>query len=231
MFRAIFGNLGWKLLSLALAFGLWLAIVGEPEMGSSISVPIQYVHIPEDLEISSDIPERVHVEVQGPAVRVQRMNLNGTAVVLDLGSVNRSGERTFTIDQRNLRLPAGVRLVRAVPAQLRIRFDRRAAREVPVQVRFSGAPPEGYRLARAETFPPTLKVIWPEGRVRKIDFAETDAIDLSAVFATSEFHVHAFVDDAHVRFDGLPRVNVKVVVERIPEKKGSSGFGKKTVRH
>ncbi len=229
--RGVFSNIGWKLLSLLLAAGLWLAIVGEPEMASSVSAPIQYIHIPADYEISSDIPERVHLEVQGPTIRVQRMNVSGTAVVLDLSGVSRSGERTFTIDQRTLRLPSGVRLVRAVPSQLRIRFDRRASREVPVQVRFSGAPPDGYRLARSEPQPDTLKVVGPEGRVRRIDFAETDAIDLGAVLGTSEFHVHAFVDDARVRFDSSTLVTVKVVVERIPAAKELPPRGKKTVRN
>jgi YbbR domain-containing protein len=229
--RRIFRNIGWKLLSLALAAGLWLAIVGEPEMASSVSVPIQYVHIPTDYEISSDIPERVHLEVQGPTIRVQRLNESGMAVVLDLSTVSQSGERTFTIDQRNLRLPSSVRLVRAVPSQLRIRFDRRASREVPVQVRFSGAPPDGYRLTRSEAHPGTLNVVGPEGRVRRIDFAETDAIDLGAVLGTSEFHVHAFVDDAHVRFEASPRVTVKVIVERIPRAKELPPRGKKTVRN
>jgi YbbR domain-containing protein len=231
MLRVLFSNMGWKLLSLALAAGLWLAIVGEPEMASSVSVPIQYIHIPPDYEISSDIPERVNLEVQGPTIRVQRLNVSGTAVVLDLSTVKNPGERTFTIDQRNLRLPSGVRLVRAVPSQLRVRFDRRASREVPVQVRFAGAPPEGYHVVRSEARPGTLKVVGPEGRVRRIDFAETDAVDLSAVLAASEFHVQAFVDDAHVRFDGSPRVTVKVVVERIPQIKEQSKGGKKTIRN
>ncbi|MCE5308123.1 MAG: hypothetical protein LLG20_10825 [Acidobacteriales bacterium] len=229
-FRSVFKNLGWKLLSLVLACGLWLAIVGEPEMASSISVPIEYINIPEDYEISSDIPERVHLEVQGPSIRLRQMNLSGTAVVLDLASISKSGERTFTIDQRNMRLPSGVRLVRAVPSQLRVRFDRRASREVPVQIRFAGAPPEGYRVARAEAHPGTLKVVGPEGRLRRVDFAETDAVDLATVLSTSEFHVHAFVDDPHVRFEGSPRVTVKVIVERIFQSKEQLPRGKKTVR-
>jgi hypothetical protein len=86
-------------------------------------------------------------------------------------------------------------------------------------------------VARSEAQPGTLKVVGPEGRVRRIDFAETDAIDLGAVFGTSEFHVGAFVDDARVRFDSSPRVNVKVIVERIPQAKELLPGGKKTVRN
>ncbi len=200
-------------------------------MASSVSVPVQYIHIPSDYEISSDIPERVNLEVQGPSVRVQRIHAGGIAVVLDLSGVSRSGERTFTIDQRNLRLPSGVRLVRAFPSQLRIRFDRRASREVPVQARFAGTPPDEYRVVRSEVHPGTLKVVGPEARVRRIDFAETDAIDLAAVIASSEFHVNAFIDDSRVRFDSLPRVTVKVVVERITPTKEPAPSGKKTVRN
>ena len=218
MLRGLTENLGWKLLSLLLALGLWLAVVGEPEMASSVAVPIQYRQIPTDLEISSDIPERVHLEVQGPSARLQGFNFASTAVVLDLSSVRQQGESTFTIDQRSLRLPAGVRLVRAVPSQLRIRFERRTSREVPVRPRFTGSPPAGYQVVRKEVQPETLKIVGPESRVRQVDGADTDLVDLSSTTASSEFHVHAFVDDPHVRFDSTSRVTVKVAIEAIPKK-------------
>jgi len=235
MIHWLMQNLGWKLLSLALAFGLWLAVVGEPEMASTVAVPIQYKHIPADLEISSDLTERVHLEVQGPGARLQSFNLAGAAVVLDLASVSRPGEQTFTIDQRTLTLPVGVRLVRAVPSQLRIVFERRASREVPVRARTSGAPADGYRVLNILINPETLKIVGPEKRVRRVESAETDLIDLASAAASAEFHVHAFMDDPHVRFDATPRVTVKVVIEKVViEKippKDTAPRAKKTVRN
>jgi YbbR domain-containing protein len=230
MIRWVTQNIGWKLLSLGLAFGLWLAVVGEPEMASTVAVPIQYKHIPPDLEIGSEIPERVHLEVQGPGARLQNFNLASAAVVLDLSPVSQPGERTFTIDQRTLTLPVGVHLLHAMPPQLRIVFERRASREVPVRVRISGAPAKGYRVAGTLVRPETLKIVGPEKRVRRVESAETDLVDVASATASSEFHVHAFVDDPHVRFDAAPHVTVKVLIEKIPPKENVPR-AQKTVRN
>ncbi|MGA2592327.1 MAG: hypothetical protein ABSH32_20640 [Bryobacteraceae bacterium] len=45
-------NVGWKLLSLAAAVLLWIAVASEPELSTFISLPVEYKNLPTDLEIS-----------------------------------------------------------------------------------------------------------------------------------------------------------------------------------
>lgn len=216
MLRRVLENLGWKLLSVALAVLLWFALVGDPRVVTSISVPVQFRNIPPDLEISSPPPATVHLEVEGSAAQLRTDHLSSVAVVLDLKPVFRPGERTFTLDSSNVTLPAGVRLVRAIPAQIRLRFERRLSRDIPVQVRFAGPPPAGYRIASQEVRPRTVRVIGPESHVNRVEFAETDPVDLSGVVGEEEFQVQAFVADPQVRLETPPSVTVRVVVEKIP---------------
>jgi len=77
-------NLGWKLLSLLLAVGLWLAIAREPEVATSLSVPVEFKNMRDDLDISGNLPDRVFLEVRGTSGRLSRDNLSALAVVLDL---------------------------------------------------------------------------------------------------------------------------------------------------
>jgi YbbR domain-containing protein len=210
MIHSLFENLGWKLLSLVMAVALWLTFVSAPELATSVSAPIEYQNIPINLEMLASVPERVHLEIQGASSRLE--SLSGIAVILNLSGVRGPGERTFTIDQSNVRVPFGVKLIRAVPGQLRLQFEPRISREVPVKVRFSSLPPQGYELQRHEVQPPRLKVLGPESRVREIDFAETDPIDLSQTVSEAEFRVHAFVRDPQVRFEDSPLVRVKLVL-------------------
>src|SRR5574341_1248763 len=123
--RFLYENLGWKLLALGLAVTLWLAVVGGPGLATLISAPVEFRNFPADLEISSDTPEHVHLEVQGASAPLQSTSESRVAVVLDLAAVHRPGERTFSVDKNNVKLPPGVRLVRAIPAQLRLRFEQR----------------------------------------------------------------------------------------------------------
>ena len=216
MIRLLTHNFGWKLLSLALAVALWYAVVGEPELATFLIVPIQYKNQPRDLEISSDVPERVHLEVRAPSGKLSPVNLSGAAVVLDLGSVRRAGEQTFTINEANTSLPPGVSFYRAVPSELRFQFDHQLSRDVPVEARFAGPPPPGYRIVRQTVAPRTLRVIGPENHVQRLDAIHTDAIDLSGVVSQAEFHgIHAYLGDPHMRLVSAPNITVTVQLEKV----------------
>jgi YbbR domain-containing protein len=208
-------NLQWKALSLAIAYALWFGLVREPELVTSHSVPIFFKELPRDLEIGSDVPDRVHVEIRGPAGKLTPNSLSETAVQLDLSTVEAPGERTFTITNASLNLPAGVAFLRAVPSQLRLRFDRILSKEVEVQVRIGAPQPPGYRVVEQQVQPSRLKITGPENRVSQIESAQTDPIDLAGVVSQSEFRVHAYVSDPQVRFEGAPLVTVRVKVEKI----------------
>lgn len=214
--RLLFENFGWKLLSLTLAVLLWFAILGEPRLSTFISAPLEFRNTPEDLEISSELPASVRLEVHGPATQVGQPSPSTIAVVLNLAKVYRPGEYTFTVDESNVSVPPGVRLSRAVPSQIRLRFEQRLNRDVPVQARFAGPPPEGYRVGRIEIQPEHLSVVGPEGRINHIAYVETDPIDLEGVVGEREFHVPVFVGDPMVRFESSSLVTIKVFMERIP---------------
>jgi len=212
--RSLTRNFWWKLGSLALAVVLWVAIVGEPVLVTTHSVPILYRNLPPNLLIGSDALDSVRVELRGPSGKLTATNLSDLAVMLDLSSVSGPGERTFTLSDHDLRLPEGVIFLRAVPSQLRIRFARLETKDVPVQVRIAAPPPKGYRVTRQEVAPAVLRIAGPQLRVQQTNSAETDAIDLSAITQTSQFHVSAFLADPQVRLESAPSVNVTVTIEK-----------------
>jgi YbbR domain-containing protein len=207
-------NFGWKAASLGLAVILWFAIVGEPVLVTTHAVPILYKNLPSDLLIGSEAPDMVHVELRGPSSQLTTTNLADLSVLLDLSSVGGPGERTFTLSDSDLHLPQGVTFLRAMPSQLRVQFARLSKKDVPVLIRFTGSLPGGYRLAAQEVTPDHTRVAGPEGRVQRTASAQTDAIDLSGVTQTAEFHVSTFVADPQVRLESSPMVTVKLTVEK-----------------
>jgi YbbR domain-containing protein len=206
-------NAGWKLFSLLVSLLLWFTFARDPDMGAFVAVPVEYRGMPDDLEISSDLVESVSVDLRGPSEKIANFSAAKSAVVLDFSSIHKPGEQTFQIDERNISVPSGMRLERAIPAQIRLQFEQRTQLAVPVQVRFSGAAPNGYRLQHYNVTPKELTVVGPESRVKRIEFAVTDPVDLSSVVSESEFHVNAFVADPHVRFEKPKKIAVKVYME------------------
>ncbi|MDZ7637474.1 MAG: CdaR family protein [Bryobacterales bacterium] len=208
----IFRDFWWKLFSLVIAFGLWFAMVGDQERATTLNVPVEMKGIPTEFEISSDAPERVTLEVQGPSSKVRDLSESRVSVILDLSSVSEPGQRTFTLDQSNVFLPMGVRLNRAVPAQIRMRFETRMSKEVPVRVNLASPPPEGYRVLSEVVSPQLVRIEGPSSRVVKVSEAETDPIDISNVVGEKEFRVNLYVNDPMIRLANVTGVIVRIYV-------------------
>jgi len=215
--RLLTRNLGWKIFSLALAIGLWFAFVGETETAASVAVPVEYRNLPQGMDISNDLPDHLYLKVRGPAARVSTNEISQASVVLDLSSIERPGEQTFTLDQNSVKLPTGLSLTRAVPSQIRVKVENRDSRQVPVEIRFAGPPPQGYRVASQSVYPPKLLVLGPRSHMERLTAVETDAIDLSRTVGTAEFRVSAYVRNPQLRFDGPPVVAVRITLEKIAE--------------
>src|SRR5580704_11151811 len=114
MIQLLTRNLGWKLLSLLIAIVLWISVAREPEVATSVSVPVEFKNPRDDLDISGDLPDRVRLEVRGPSGRLTRDSLSTVAAMIDLSDAQ-PGERTYTIRGRNLNLPSGVVFYQAIP--------------------------------------------------------------------------------------------------------------------
>ena len=212
--RFLTANIGWKLLSLALAVLIWMAVASEPELSAVISAPVEYKESPANLEISSRIVGSVDLETRGPAGRLTDIRSSHLAVILDFSDVLYPGERTFTITQSSTNLPRGVRLIRAIPAQLRFEFEPRASRRVPVNIRFSGHLPAGLRMVEAKAVPESIRIVGPETRVNRVGSVSTDPIYLGAVTGDTGLRVATFVEEPQVRFQEKPEVTVKMQVSR-----------------
>lgn len=214
MIRIITENWHYKLFAVALSTVFWLLIVDESELATTISAPVEYKDIPRDLEMTSDIDERIRLELRGPASKLRPDLLDNTVVVIDLGPVQRAGEQTFSIRQNNTNLSPGVTLERAVPARVRLQFERRLTRTVPVSVRIGSNPGAGYEVASITAEPRQIAITGSESRVRTVDSVQTDPVDLDEVTGEEQFQVESYVSEPQVRIEGSARVKVKVRVRQ-----------------
>jgi YbbR domain-containing protein len=210
--KRLTGNLGWKLLSLAIAVTLWILAAREPEVATSLSVPIEFKNIPDDLDIGGNLPDRVRIEVRGSSGRLTRDNLADAAVVLDLSDAHPGGH-TYTIRSSNVTLPFGVAFYRAVPSQVPLRFDQLITRNVELRPVFIRTP-DGYRVGSASIEPAKVWIRGPEERVTSVSQVITDPIDLTGVVSQKEFRTRVNVGDPLVRLETPADVTVRVTLER-----------------
>ena len=207
----------WKLGSLAAAILLWYFMVGAPEQVTLESVPLAYRNLRSELVLGSMPPDSIRLELSGHPRRLTRENLDGIKVLLDLGNVRDRSEITHTLSEADLNLPPGIAFLSAVPAQLRLSFDRLSVREVPVSITTKGEPEQGYHIIKQEVTPERVSIAGPEARVNAITAVPTEPVDLGGNPGAAEYRVNVSLSD--------PRLDLRssgAVLVRITMGKGSS---------
>jgi YbbR domain-containing protein len=213
--RFITHNWAWKLLSLAVAVGIWLVVASEPQLSTFATARIEFKNLPDNLELASSPETSVLLELRGPSGELSGLG-EGTrrpAVILDLAGIT-PGEHTFAISPSNVTLPRGVRILRATPSELRFDFDRPLTRDVPVTVRFSGEGRNGYHVTSLAVDPPVLQIIGPRKRVVNVQSVTTDPIDVGSATGFLRLQVNTYVPDPFVRFESNPRVIVSFTMRK-----------------
>jgi YbbR domain-containing protein len=218
MKRVFTENIGWKLLSVALAFMLWVVLAREPELATSISAPVLFRNIPDDLDMSGRIPDRVQLELRGPSGRLTPQSLAQTAVVLDLDRTQ-PGQQTFTIQETNIKqMPIGVAFYRAVPSQITLQLEHLATKDVPIEPVYSRFAPAGYGIAKYQIDPPKARLRGPETNLQRIASISTDPIDLGDIVGQAERRVQVHIGDPQVRIESSPMVIFRVTLRKTANK-------------
>src|SRR5579863_4109216 len=132
--RYIFHNLGLKLISLALAVGVWLAVARDPVAEIAVDVAIEFHNIPQNLEISSENIPRAQIRLRGPERVVRRLQPSDVYAEIELNGL-RPGERTFDLTAQQVHEPSELEVVQVVPSQVHLMFDTRLTRQVGATAR------------------------------------------------------------------------------------------------
>ncbi|MFB3814323.1 MAG: YbbR-like domain-containing protein [Terriglobales bacterium] len=210
--KHVFHNLLLKVFSLLVAVLMWMAVARDPIAEVAVTVPIEFQHVPENLEISSERIPEVQIRVRGPGHMVRSLAQSEVHAVLNLSDAH-PGEHTYDLAGPQIRVPREVEVVQVVPTQLHLTFDRRATKEVPVKPRVIGLYAAGPRTD-ITVEPASALLIGPEKRVQSIESAYTDAVDAAGVVGKASFSgIHVYVTDPLVRVARPQAVSVTVSQE------------------
>jgi len=172
-------DLGLKLLSLGVAFGLWVFVnASERDTEQGLQVPMEMRELPVALMITSPRVDFVDVRVSGPRTLLSRIDRKRLSIPLDLAGVH-PGPAVFRIATDSLNLPRGVKIVRITPAQITLDLERVNRRTVPVYVQTTGKLPPGLRVVEAHASPDEVQVIGPLSAVEDVKVVNTEPLDLS----------------------------------------------------
>jgi YbbR domain-containing protein len=123
----VLDNWGLKLLALGLSFLLWTTYKSEPVVEIGYDVPIAYVNIPRELEISNDVATQAHVRLRGRSALLRRVARTDIDIRVELSHL-RAGENQVPLDQGAVTVPFGAQVVYLTPPRISVVLSPRHTR-------------------------------------------------------------------------------------------------------
>jgi YbbR domain-containing protein len=210
----VLDNLGLKIFSLLFAVALWLIVARDPIAEVAITVPIEFHHVPENLDINSENIPTAQVRVRGAARLIHGLRPEEVHVEVDLAGA-KPGERTFDLTAQQVHQPTDLQVVQVVPSQFRISLDSILTRTVEVRPRVTGNFASGLRIARIEVSPSAVTISGPRSRVEKVESATTDPIDASGVVSNQAFSANVYVSDPLIQIVHPVPVHVTIIMDKV----------------
>ena len=130
-------NLGLKILALALAVAAWWFVAGESKVLVSFTIPLEIRNVPKGMTITNKSDWQVEVRLSGPSSLLSGMRASEISAAVDLSAAH-AGRQFFTLDDRAVKVPPGIKVQRIYPSSIEVILDRTVRRMLPVSVRIGG---------------------------------------------------------------------------------------------
>jgi len=217
------GDAALKLVSLALAVGLWFAIAGKPTAERGLAVPVELRNVPRDLELTGDPVNTVDVRVRASPGLINSLDPGAIRATIDLAGAQ-EGERIVQLSPAQIQAPQGFRVVKITPSLLTLNLERTVRKRVPVRPRVIGRPAAGFEVAEITSDPAEVQITGPRSRVQEVESAFTEPVSVAGAEATVTELVNVGLEDPLLRLEGGSRVRVSAVVREARETRTFDGL-------
>ena len=205
-------NLGLKGLALLFAFLLWLQVAGQQTVQRTVTLPVEFVNMPTQLEISNDYEKTVEV-----AIRSERgataFNERDMPVVVDLKDAA-GGTKVIRLTGNNIRnKPPGVHILSMTPSRVRLQLDNTLRKIIEVEPELVGRPAEGFEVSKVDVSPSEVVISGPESWVQGVSRARTEPIHIDKLSLPLTVTAYVDLENVGLRIEGTASVQVTVTIE------------------
>ncbi len=213
-----FRHAGLKVISLALAVALWMAVSGEEVVERGLRIPLELQQFPPGLELAGEPFTLVDVRVRGGSGTLSQVTSSDVVATLDLRAA-RPGRRLFQLMPENVRVPFGVEVVQVTPSSIAMVFEKSATRQIPIAPEVEGNPAPGFIVGTVTADPKTIEVTGPESAVARATEAVTEAVSVAGARSRVAEIVRVGLLDPLLRLKTPRSANVRVEVLPSPRER------------
>ena len=202
-------NLGLKMLALALAVAAWWFVAGESKVLVSFTIPLEIRNVPKEMTITNKVERQVEVRLSGPSSLLSGMRPSEISASVDLAA-GHVGRQFFTMDDRAVKVPPGIKLQRIYPSSIEVVLDRTERRMVAVAVRIGGGAAVRKRVAKVEIDPPSIEVEALPEEFARMPVIYTEEVVPDRTDGAYSAIARVETREAHAKIVGNPNVRVKI---------------------
>jgi len=111
-------NLSYKFVAFGVAVILWMSMLGRKDSTLMKDFELQVILAP-SLEMETQVPQLVRVEVAGPRVALKKINQMSPVFTVDLANA-RPGRQLIQLSREGLNLPIGARILTIDPSEFTV---------------------------------------------------------------------------------------------------------------
>ena len=183
--------------------GIWFSFARGFETLTSLEVPLDYVNRDSRMQILSTSDNTVRLHLSGSGALIKSLKPEQVKIKLDLNNAV-NGENNFIITRDNIAMPPGIRLNRIEPSEVTVLLDFPITKELPIQVDWVGALPEGVLLKSVRLSREHVSVIGPAKILKPIDTIYTEKVQLENLHSSGKLTANLAIEPASLKFaDGF----------------------------
>lgn len=168
--RSLRDNSGLAVLSVVLAFGLWIVVTDAENPTRTRVLPVdlevQPVRVEPDVAVSNDLqPVRVRVRVEDNVF--ESLTAVDFEATIDLDGLT-VGVYDLPVEVEPRTSRGGLRIEEVLPNTIEVRIAQLVTKRVPVVVNLEGEPPSDYDMSSPEVEDESVDVSGPQERVEPV---------------------------------------------------------------
>jgi YbbR domain-containing protein len=176
--RWLYGNLGYKLLAIAVAFLLWGVSHSTKPIQRGFDVPMVLRGVPEDLVVVEQSASEVNVRVLGSRAALRNISAGGLEYPVEVAGA-KPGVLTLEVELAGFDLPRGAQPVSRSPSSVTLTLAKRGSKTVRVTPDITGEPAEGFALGDVALDPPRVRITGAQSEVLRLKEVLTETIDIT----------------------------------------------------
>jgi len=203
-----------KLLSLVLAFLLWLMLIPEEKTFSekSLAVTLETRNLPADFEIVERPQPTIDVTLRAPNRLLNQITPSGVRAILNLERATINQE-DYPLNPDMIIAPPEAKVVLVMPNKVHLKLEKSVEVLMDISPVLIGRVKDGFKIARFEVVPSKVQVKGPQSKIKAKDVIRTSPVDVTDLAQDAEFEADLILPKPDLRFTtAQTRARIKVFV-------------------